>query len=457
MQETDNKAPEDKGSFVLIFCFLNGCGVLLPWNAILASLDFFEYRMNDYNPQFVFPFAVNFLQLIMMFFVSILGANLSYNFKIGVMYLLTSVLTIILPLFAEFFHTHESVAFSLCIVTLLCFGVCVAFLQASGFGFTGVLPFKYMGVFMVGQGVSGVGMNVFRAISLAIFPPRTIKTDPTDPHEIEFKGAISSFVIASVFLVIVAFMQFAISKNEFANYYLEQSKKGNQSEQDTTALLDTSSTPDVNQENSQLSGNHVDINRQVFEAKNRDEIRKKGSVGEMLQQLKESFKLAKIAFMTEWLVFFETFICFPGLSFDMDVEFIAGPWMPLFMIITFNTMDTIGRQTGGAAFARKISPKGVFSLALLRAIFIPIFFLFAFHTPPSWLFGKNADWLKMICFLIFSFLNGFISTCAAILAPSMVTPELQAQSGTYVGIFIMTGIVSGSAVSNLIPVILGKK
>ena len=102
--------------------------MLLPWNAILSTLDYFNYYMPTYYPAFVFPFAVNSLQLVMMFAVSILGTKLSYNFKIGVMYLATSVLTIILPFWAYIFAKTPSTAFALTFINLMCFGFCVAFL-----------------------------------------------------------------------------------------------------------------------------------------------------------------------------------------------------------------------------------------------------------------------------------------------------------------------------------------
>ena len=136
----------------------------MPWNAILSTLDYFDFYMHSYKPGFVFPLAVNLLQLFSMFAVSIVGGKLSYNFKIGVMYLFTAVLTMILPFWA-YSMEKESTAFTLTIINLLMFGICVAFLQASGFGFSGSLPGKYIGVFMVGQGVSGVGMNLIRLIS----------------------------------------------------------------------------------------------------------------------------------------------------------------------------------------------------------------------------------------------------------------------------------------------------
>jgi hypothetical protein len=107
----------------------------------------------------------------MMFTVSVVGAKLSYNFKIGAMYLFASGLVLILPFWAYTMEDEET-RFSLTIVNLMLFGICVAFLQASGFAFSGSLPGKYIGIFMVGQGVSGIGMNIIRLISIVIFPPQ---------------------------------------------------------------------------------------------------------------------------------------------------------------------------------------------------------------------------------------------------------------------------------------------
>jgi hypothetical protein len=49
--------------------------------------------------------------------------------------------------------------------------------------------------------------------------------DKTDPNHDNFKSTLTSYVIATVFLIMVAFMQFAVSKNEFANYYINLSKQ----------------------------------------------------------------------------------------------------------------------------------------------------------------------------------------------------------------------------------------
>ena len=92
----------------------------------------------------------------MMFVVAVIAHRFTYNFKIGVMFLITSGLTIILPFWAYIFYSPDkaknqpSVGFAFSIINLLFFGITVSFLQASGFAFASVFPFKYIGALMVG-------------------------------------------------------------------------------------------------------------------------------------------------------------------------------------------------------------------------------------------------------------------------------------------------------------------
>jgi hypothetical protein len=56
--------PKDVNSRIHIIFFIWGIGVLLPWNAILNVFDFFGYEMQNHDPVFVFPFAVNILLFV---------------------------------------------------------------------------------------------------------------------------------------------------------------------------------------------------------------------------------------------------------------------------------------------------------------------------------------------------------------------------------------------------------
>jgi hypothetical protein len=63
-----------------------------------------------------------------------------------------------------------------------------------------MLPAKYMGAVMFGNGLSGIVIGIMRAICLIIFP------DPKD----EFYGALTYYILAAVILVICAVFQIVL-------------------------------------------------------------------------------------------------------------------------------------------------------------------------------------------------------------------------------------------------------
>jgi hypothetical protein len=57
-----------------------------------------------------------------------------------------------------------------------------------------MLPAKYMGAVMLGNGLSGIIIGIMRAICLIIFP------NPED----EFKGALTYYILSAIILVVCA-------------------------------------------------------------------------------------------------------------------------------------------------------------------------------------------------------------------------------------------------------------
>lgn len=60
-----------------------------------------------------------------------------------------------------------------------------------------MLPSKYVGAVMLGNGLSGITMNVLRAICLIIFPPDESK-------ENLFYGSLVYFILAALILAVCA-------------------------------------------------------------------------------------------------------------------------------------------------------------------------------------------------------------------------------------------------------------
>ncbi len=77
------KAPEDHHNIAYYMVLMFGLATLLPWNAVLTSLDFFDSKMHDYKPASVFGFAVNGLLIFTSMGNMIYGNKYSFNLRIS--------------------------------------------------------------------------------------------------------------------------------------------------------------------------------------------------------------------------------------------------------------------------------------------------------------------------------------------------------------------------------------
>jgi nitrate/nitrite transporter NarK len=148
--------------------------------------------MEGYQPDFIFPFAVNGLNLAVQIFVFLYLYKFSYTIRIVSFFLVATVIMIILPIVAN--NLEAGPGFAVCLVILLIYGVFGGIGQASVFAYSGMLPSKYMGAVMLGNGLSGILIGVMRAICLVIFPS----------IEDEFYGALTYYILAAIILVICA-------------------------------------------------------------------------------------------------------------------------------------------------------------------------------------------------------------------------------------------------------------
>lgn len=141
------------------------------------------------------------------------GHKVSYTVRIGGGFIVIAVLMIVLPLVANFLNPDAG--FAACISILVIFGAMGGIVQGSVFGLAGMLPFKYMGAVMFGNGLSGITMNLLRAITLAAFPP-VIGSDNN------FKGSLVYFILASVILVVAALSLIFFFKLPLVQFYIRK-------------------------------------------------------------------------------------------------------------------------------------------------------------------------------------------------------------------------------------------
>jgi hypothetical protein len=157
------EAPEDKGGKVNIIFFFWGIGTLLPWNAVLSCFDFFSTEMDGFKPAFIYPFAVNGFLAVTQIYMIVQGYKYTDRFKVQYAFYVGSVLIFSLPLLAHFLGSPAA-SFWSCFGVLLLFGIVNGCVQGQVFGLASVLPGKYIGSVMFGQGVSGIAMNSLRLV-----------------------------------------------------------------------------------------------------------------------------------------------------------------------------------------------------------------------------------------------------------------------------------------------------
>mmetsp|Transcript_39509 Transcript_39509/g.51718 ORF Transcript_39509/g.51718 Transcript_39509/m.51718 type:complete len:208 (+) Transcript_39509:25-648(+) len=155
MESTLNKA-----SFTLF-----GIGMLLPWNAMLASMDFFIAQFPSYKPNFSILVAVSAPMFIVQAIVFFFLQKWSLHFKVTLMFTLSTAITFAIVL-VSLCIDDESTAYWLVLGLSFLFGSCYAILQAALYGLAGP-SVTLMNNLNLGIGLSGFVINLLRVIVLA--------------------------------------------------------------------------------------------------------------------------------------------------------------------------------------------------------------------------------------------------------------------------------------------------
>lgn len=104
-----------------------GVGMLLPWNAMLAAMDFFKDEFPSYEPSFSLLVAVSAPMFLVQALVFFLLQNIPRQVKVTLMFAISTVITfglVLVPICIE----DESTAYWLVITLSLMFGSAYAVL-----------------------------------------------------------------------------------------------------------------------------------------------------------------------------------------------------------------------------------------------------------------------------------------------------------------------------------------
>lgn len=167
MRKFELNSKLNRVSFILF-----GVGMLLPWNAMLAAMDFFKEEFPSYEPSFSLLVAVSAPMFGVQALVFFLLQSIPLHFKVTTMFIVSTLVTfglVLVPLWVS----DESTAYWLVIMLSLIFGSAYALLQAALYGLAGPSA-ELLNNLNLGIGISGLSVNMLRIVVLASISSNTV-------------------------------------------------------------------------------------------------------------------------------------------------------------------------------------------------------------------------------------------------------------------------------------------
>lgn len=452
-------APLDRGWLVGIIFFILGLGTLLPWNFFMTATVYFNSRLNTTEwvngtsvtrREYYFNNWMTLLSqlplLLCTFLNSFLYQWISERMRIAgcqcfilALFILTAILVKV-PM-------EEDAFFSITMTTIWFINSFGAVCQGSLFGLVGQLPPSYNAVFMSGQGLAGAFAAIAMIISLA---------SDAAPDT----AALGYFITPCVGTVITLTCYLLLPTLEFAQYYLDKSKRyepgttdellrdksGKLNGHSSVALDNGGSAGDLEcvametGEESTAGGS-----KQAFlelEAGPEDPNRK-SSVLEVFR------KIWVMAFCVTF-VFTVTLAVFPAVTVDVK-SYYPGNWERYFIsvccFLMFNVMDWIGRSV--TSVVRWPGKDSILfpGVVVLRVVFIPLLMLCNVQPRSSLPVWFHHDLAFTFIMMLFSFSSGYTACLSMSYAPQFVEPKDEETAGIMMMFFLALGLSIGAGLS----------
>lgn len=392
--ETKQPEPDCTTKIKLSF-ILFGISSLLPWNAILTQLSFFDKHVKKISPMSTFSF-LNFAFNIVLQFLLLWKKDLfkiKYQLIVG---LASSIVFLILiPTLVMVLEGKDIINFVIVILVLI-MGLTNALLSSGFFALASFFKTEQIVELSTGQGFSGIIMNIIEYFILAF-------TDGDSKV-----GVMIFFIISCVILLTTLIVLIFSLNSEFFVYYLEFESNNEINEID--------------------AGNEIVDNNNLKEDEE-NLLKPKLTFCQMFNILKEMDILCCILYIV-------TFAEFP-VGFNIDLFNFSKFSMNTILTI-YNVFDTLGRYLTAYIKANKIL---IYIIVISRIILlatIPICFRMRVK-------GNGfSDYGIIINDSLLAITNGIGTTLIFAFAPSLVNDEYKGQAGASVSFFIIVGICLGS-------------
>lgn len=489
-------------AFVIFFVL--GVGNLLPWNAFITASNYYQARFCGTS------FEKSFESFFSMFYTisQPLGLIATIIFKKRVttkslvlypllIYTGIFVLTTVLVLISSVPATG---LFAITLFSTFACGLCGAIMNGGLFGLSGILPAKFTGAIMSGQGLAGTSVSVVSIVILAI-GSRTCVTDDDgtsnnndncDDQHVDY-GAFAYFLVACAALCTCVILFMRLLKLEYVRHFMRLHLREHimgSVQQHNPLLAGASAIPPSSSESSLLAFLYSSNNGSTGQNYVLPAARKSVSdivVEEESYQLSTSmiptvqpvkvsdihvtagevwriFRKIFIPALSVFSVFAGTLAVYPAVlvlinSQDNDCATTSNRlygdlWMP-FLFVLMNLSDFLGRISAPYfhQMTSVVNANTIWIPAMGRLL-IPIFLCLTNITDSSLPVITKSNEVVMVLTVLLGFTNGSTANLAMMLGPELVEAEDASLAGTIMIFFLSAGLLGGSCLSFLLLYLL---
>eukprot|EP01102_Stenamoeba_stenopodia_P019651 TRINITY_DN7469_c0_g1_i2.p1 TRINITY_DN7469_c0_g1~~TRINITY_DN7469_c0_g1_i2.p1 ORF type:complete len:623 (+),score=146.37 TRINITY_DN7469_c0_g1_i2:188-2056(+) len=476
----DNKAVveaelKDKYQMAYILWFFLGVGILVPFNAFVTAIDYFEVSYPGYSPGIVIPAVYMYSNLVAFAPTMKYGIKYSFTWRIITGFIIYAVLLFVVPITSEISETREKRGLWFYLICGLVFisGCMDSVVQAAIYGLSAFFPFIHIQSILSGTGMAGLFVSGIRLVTKLIFGDTE--------RGIRISGALF-FAISALYMLLCITFYYALRRLPYVKGVLKATVLTTVSNPSTSAPTtttttttttsttssttsvatatsttspSTATTPTVtpvivkptyekDSESNTVAGDGFGrLNEEEEQVYLQEEDEKQEEEIRVIAEKARSIEILRKIKLPAFVVFYTytiTMTVFPGLisAIPTTSDLMDESTYSVFLITLFNVCDFIGRTLPRAY---QINTKFLFGVSLLRTVFVLIFL---FSVQPHWI---RSDAVTIVGVLVCALTNGYCATVGMAEAPQLVDSFEKEKTGVMMIFIAVIGLSLGSTIA----------
>ena len=170
-----------------------------------------------------YPFALNASQFISQLFCLLYGKKMSFFHRIVVSSAIIGAVLFAMPFVIDI---GGSEAYWICFVLLLVMGWFNGLLQNTCFELAAQFPEKNMAGMVVGQGLVGILLNLYRDLTLRIWPKSESEQPSGTDDDNAFYSAIANYFAGGVIMIVAIVLFYTLKAMDRPGQLVRQAEHG---------------------------------------------------------------------------------------------------------------------------------------------------------------------------------------------------------------------------------------